>query len=690
MAEPLLNDLPLRDRYATNRDDLVRHFYAPCLGGAISYDRAVGYFRSSILLLAGGAVADFAAKGRRIRLICSPELTEEDIEALEKGYDRREKVGEALCRVIEDAVADPLGGPVVEFLATLVAVGCLDVRIAFRTDGHGIFHDKIGVFRDAAGNAVSFTGSANETLSAWDPSGNHESFDVFRSWTSEGGRVQRHVEDFERLWNGLEPGVETLRFPEVAHERLVSVSNPEGVGPAYEKIRRSRTQDGRKSPRPHQLEAIEVWKLRGRRGILEHATGSGKTITAITAMREWLEAGRPVLILVPSELLLTQWRDEVRAELGEETRMLLVGADNSRWRRTDVLEWYTGPEGGPCVTLAMLQTASTEEFLRHVRGGEHLMLIADEVHRAGSPRFSRVLSIDAGARMGLSATPKRFGDPEGTERLLGYFGGVVHSFFLADAIAAGRLCSYTYYVHPVELSPDETLEWRRMTAEIGKEIARASSSENGELSVSERAKLLLIRRARILKQASGKVPLATEVVCEHYEPGQRWLVYCDVETQLEEVVHALREKGLPCTGYSSQMQGSREAALAHFESVGGVLVAIKMLDEGVDMPATDRALILASSRNPREFIQRRGRVLRISPGKSMAEIHDALVMPPRQDEETDTIAILKGELARAVRFAEHAVNDATKYQLRKMAMDRDVDPDELGIRDGFEEDEERT
>ena len=320
-----LEGLSLKDRYATNRDDLVAEFYGPCLGASVAYDRAVGYFRSSILLLASEAVADFAAKGNNMRLICSPELTEEDIRALQEGYERREKVGEVLSGVIEQAVEDPLGRPVVEFLATLIAVGCLDVRVAFRPDARGMFHDKVGIFRDRQGHAVSFTGSSNETLSAWDPEGNHESFDVFRSWSAEGARVAQHAEYFERLWNGLEPGVETVDFPQVARGRLLAISNPEGVRGSAREGKAIAGQAWGRRPSRTSLAAIEEWRRQGGRGILEHATGSGKTITAITAMREWLETGRPALVLVPSELLLDQWYAEVRAELEEVGARVLAG-----------------------------------------------------------------------------------------------------------------------------------------------------------------------------------------------------------------------------------------------------------------------------------------------------------------------------------------------------------------------------
>jgi superfamily II DNA or RNA helicase len=182
--------------------------------------------------------------------------------------------------------------------------------------------------------------------------------------------------------------------------------------------------------------------------------------------------------------------------------------------------------------------------------------------------------------------------------------------------------------------------------------------------------------------------LAVKVLKDNFEPGQRWLVYCDDRDQSAQVLSSLRKAGLPADEYHAQIAGDKEATLAHFSTLGGVLVAIKMLDEGVDIPAIDRALILASSRNPREFIQRRGRVLRVAPGKYFAEIHDALVMPPPGDEEPEDVAILKGELARAAQFAASANNEAVKFQLRKLALDRGIDPDEMAMAGGLEDEEE--
>lgn len=686
MKNHCLKEINLLNRYTTNRDNLVADFYDPCLGCSVSYKRAVGYFSSSILLLAAQPIADFALRGGRICLICSPELTDEDIKAFETGYQWRDLIGEILLRHIQEAFDDIKNKTIIEFIATLIAVGCLDIRIAFRPGARGIFHDKVGILNDNDGHSISFIGSINETMNAWDTLGNHESFDVFKSWDADSLRVDQHTRYFESLWSDNEPGVETISFPQVARNRLVTVANPEGVAAAYKKIVLALTK-AQKAPQPHQVAAIEAWKLHNMRGILEHATGSGKTITAITAIQGWIKEGHPVLVLVPSELLLAYWHREIQSELGDiEPKLLLAGGGHTSWRKRDLIEGFTMPEGGSRIILATLQTASTQYFVQRVRGGNHLMIVIDEVHRAGSPALSHVLSIEAGPRLGLSATPHRYGDPDGTHRILSYFEGIIEPpFTLNDAIAAGRLCHYTYHVHPTPLNEEEISKWRQLTKKIKRQIASSRSKDAQEVKFADHIKRLMIRRADILKNAKAKVSLAIQVLQDYYLPNQRWLVYCDDQSQLQEVRSAIEKAGFPCDEYHSSMLGDRNATLNYFSYKGGIIIAIKCLDEGIDIPSVDHALILASSRNPREFIQRRGRVLRKAEGKFYAEIHDAFVTPPF-DRDSDDLSIIRGELTRAIQFANSATNDAVKFQLHQIALDAGIDLGEVLI-DEFEGEE---
>jgi superfamily II DNA or RNA helicase len=688
MKHYCLKELDLSDRYATNRNNLITDFYNPCLECSLVYDRAVGYFRSSLLWLTAQPIADFAVRGGTIRLVSSPELTEDDINAFNAGYDKKLLIEEMLLNNIQKALEDAKEKSVLEFVATLISVGCLDIRIAFRPTAQGIFHDKVGILKDNDEHVVSFIGSLNETLNAWDILGNHESFDVFKSWSVDVTRVKHHVEYFESLWNGQEPGLETIPFPEVARERLIAIANPEGVASAYRKFISSNTK-AQKIPQLHQIAAIEAWKLHRMHGILQHATGSGKTITAITAMRDWLKEGRPILVLVPSELLLMHWQKEIQSELGDlEIKLLLAGGGHTQWRKRGIIQGFTSPEGGPRIILATLQTASTLSFIKRVKDGNHLMLVIDEVHRAGSPTASNVLSINAGPRLGLSATPIRYGDPNGTDRILNYFEGIIDPpFTLDDAIASGRLCNYTYHIHPVYLNEEEMDKWRYLTKKIKQQIASLHSPDNlKKVILPNNTKMLLIRRADILKNAQSKISLSVEVLQKYYAPGQRWLIYCDDQSQLQAVLQILKQSGFPCDEYHSSMIGDQRATLNYFTHKGGIIVAIKCLDEGVDIPAVDRALILASSRNPREFIQRRGRILRTYEGKFYAEIHDALVVPPEHTGKPDDLSILRGELVRAAQFVKSATNEAAKFQLRQIARDagielEDVFPDETEYED---------
>lgn len=199
--------------------------------------------------------------------------------------------------------------------------------------------------------------------------------------------------------------------------------------------------------------------------------------------------------------------------------------------------------------------------------------------------------------------------------------------------------------------------------------------------------MLLIQRSRIAKKAAFKVRLACDVLKAHFEKGQSWLVYCEDADQLAQVLTALRHEGMDPVEYHSRMEGDRAATMSWFRSFGGVLVSIRCLDEGVDIPDVSHALILASSQNPRQFIQRRGRVLRRALGKQVAVLHDAIVVPVNADDEPEQISLLKSELARAIEFSDHAINKGAGAELRKIAISMGVNPDSL-LDSGFEEDEE--
>ena len=688
-----LPSLALRQAYHKPEDDVATDFYLPCLARSVAYDRAVGYFSSSIYAIAWPSLRRFVASAGRMRLICSPVLNSDDADALEEGYSARaeEHQGEQIREAFRRLLATPGTVKPARVLASLVGLGVIDFRIAWVGTVAGgrpkrLFHDKLGLFRDDRGNVVAFKGSMNETWPGLALDGNLESVDVFVSWGGdrERDRVVAEQDYFDRLWEGTFPGVITKPLPEVARSDIIdtgSVDDWESAVAAIcveiEAAEGWAPAQGGRTPRLHQVAALDAWVLRGRRGILAHATGSGKTFTALCAIGDALQRGEVPIVLVPSELLLGQWVDELRATFGSGLQLLVCGGGHVQWRQGLLPMWTRPrPTGSPArLVLSMLQTASSPEFLGQVRGGEHLFLVADEVHRLGATQASNVLGLNSGPRMGLSATPERAGDPDGTARVFAYFEGIVPPpFTIFDAITAGTLTPYAYHVSVVSLDADEQDSWNVLSVQIRKLQAQVGDDRSAEGPSQNRLKQLLIKRARVVKAARRKVAAAVEIVCAAYRPGQHWIVYCDDQHQLGLVRDALTSAGCPdVLEYHSAMPGDRHATLALFDAHGGVVVSIRCLDEGVDIPAVSHALILASSKNPREFVQRRGRVLRLAHGKAVAHVYDVLVTPQAGAAMPSGNSIMEGELARAIEFGGHAMNPGCVADLEVLAIQQGLD-----------------
>ena len=706
-----LRDYDFGRAYHKPEDDIASEFYLPAIEASITYDRAVGFFSSTIFLLAWPSLKAFAAAGGKMRLICSPILSESDHDAFREGYSARSEIeaSHAIATSFRHILKTEHLVKPATVLASLVAVGVIECKIAWVGEHAGgrpkrLFHDKIGILTDRFGDCVAFKGSMNETWPALSRDGNLESVDVFLSWRDkgEGARVDDEKEYFDQVWKNRWLGVTVRSLSETARSAIISAADvgrwPEFIDEIcleLDQAARWSPEAGRaggRTPHPHQVSALETWKARGRRGILKHATGSGKTYTALCAIGDGLGQGEIPLVLVPSELLLKQWEVELRGMFGDAGLQLMIcGGGHRRWRDGGRLRAWTRPgDGAPRAVLATVSTASTEEFRGLCVDGTHLFMVADEVHRLGADGARSLLTLETGARLGLSATPERAGDPGGTEALMDYFSGIVPPpFGLEEAIGARLLTPYSYNVHTVRLEDDERVAWAETTDELRYLYAR-SITANGDVSedLTARLKLLLIHRARIVKSARAKITSAAQVLARAYQKGQRWIVYCDDQPQLVAVKQSICSTGISDVHeYHSAMPGDRRRTLQVFRERGGVVVSIRCLDEGVDIPSVSHALILASSRNPREFVQRRGRVLRRSPGKSLAHLHDVVVVPEKDDVTGMSGSILKAELARAIEFGSHAINPGAVADLRRLAAASGFDWETLsGI--GFETDDD--
>jgi len=662
-----LESLNIGDGYSTSYNDLLNDFYIPCLENSNSYKRRAGYFNSGLIAIAPLAFANFVKNGGRMQLICNPSLKESDYEAIMDSegifLKGKEKSYEDLLAIHH---SDGLGNSLVNALSSLIASKIIDLKILVRTNQHGIFHDKLGIFSDGK-NEISFAGGANETAAAWLKDYNHENFEVFCSWKEESEirRISRHKTEFELMWNVAPVGFEFVSPSEV-RDLVYKVAPPGEPEISLEQIRREIQSKSKKpvktiapnktvkSLQEHQASAINNWKNSGNKGIICFATGGGKTLTAISIIREHIGQKKPVLILVPSLLLQKQWQSEIESEI-EDPNIILFGGGFSALRRESILREASAH--GDNIILSTYQTAISNSFMRSIQLNHDLLIVADEVHTAGQPEFSKFLNLNFdGPRLGLSATPERYGDSQGTERIFEYFGEKIQPLFtIADAIKAGRLVPYEYEFEEISLTQIEFNDWLEITKKIG--MAASMSDKKKSKKMLER---FLQIRANILKEAENKIGYVVKILKSNFQDGDRWLIYCNNQHQLKEVRAALINFNEKVYDYHIAMPGAKDETLQFFSDNGGIMLAINCLDEGVDIPQINKAIIIASSTNPRQFIQRRGRVLRSFKDKYKAKIWDVLVTNPNGD------LLTVSEAKRALVFAETSESSMTKVKLANL------------------------
>ena len=378
--------------------------------------------------------------------------------------------------------------------------------------------------------------------------------------------------------------------------------------------------------REYQREAIRAWEgeRHHRRGIMKMATGTGKTLTAIVALKRMIEESRTpqfISIVAPTQLLVSQWRFELQ-KAGLDSPVEVMG-DKNVWMprvKEGLLKVGLGRRRY-VITVATYASFRSTEYTDLVRDAElpH-SLIADEMHHAWAPMTQLGLLESYKARLGLSATPELYMDDEGTEMLQDYFGGVCFSFGIEEAIPE-YLTEYDYHAEIIRLTADELERYE----DLSRRIARSISDSGG--SVDERAFLLILQRARVVTNAEGKWA-AFEQILSRIGPLRRTLIYCS-DKQIDRVKHILHERKIRAHQLTfEESLAYRDELLRLFKADRyQAIVAMKVLDEGVDLPGVERAIILSSSGNPVEYVQRRGRVLRKAEGKDFSVIHDIIVFP---------------------------------------------------------------
>lgn len=423
--------------------------------------------------------------------------------------------------------------------------------------------------------------------------------------------------------------------------------------------------------RPYQEQAINNWFTNRGRGILKMATGSGKTITALAIATQLYQkiTLQALIVICPYRHLVTQWARECEKF---SLKPILAFENVHTWQNqlsTTLYNIHSGYEEFITVitTNSTFISDSLQSQIKYFP--EKTLIIGDEAHHLGSPKLEKSLPKNIGLRLALSATPERYFDDQGTTAILDYFGEVLQpELTLADAIIQGALARYLYYPVLVELTEAESRAYAKLTSKIGWALL-LSEKENVEIE-KEDLTALLIQRSRLVASATNKLTALKKLMANRLQTSHT-LFYCgdsSVETedisnlrQMEAVVRILGyELGYRVNTYTAETPiKKREKLRQQFESgeLQG-LVAIRCLDEGVDIPAIKNAVILASSQNPRQFIQRRGRILRPHPSKERATLFDMIVLPPDMGRSTLEVErnLLRKELKRFLEFADLADN----------------------------------
>ncbi len=718
----MLRDKDFKYRYSTGRKNLPLDFCELALSNSIKLDIGLGYFSTASINILSIGFAHFIYNGGKMRLYINQYLTEDDYTLLK---NNQTVDFEAYILQSFNALKITLSKRDEHFfscLSYLIQQERIEIKIVIPKDG-GLAHEKFGVFTDANGDKVAFTGSMNLTAAALVK--NIETIECTCSWKGEDNQecIAITEKDFTEIWNGINNNVMVFpakkfcqeivkTYPYVDADELLTQENElikKIVGeatilnenpPIFHKKQDPHFPD--KYPdgaRPYQIEAYKAWVKNEKQGIFAMATGTGKTVTSLNcALQEYrLDGLYQLLILVPTIALVEQWIDEITQF--NFKNVISVFSENSQWRR-QIVKLEDKISRGKEINFFIVSTyqSFTNKDFQQILPllPDSMILIADEAHNVGSESVRSVFrKLHIKRRIALSATPNRIYDEEGTTELEGFFNDrppYVYNFPMSRAIKEGRLMEYCYYPKMVYLDDDEMQQYIR----ISKQLLRLFDNTSKQFKDSQKAKKMLMLRKSILHKATDKMSVFKEIITEI---GQDKLKYCFVyvpegkkmydldeavlysnsdndsgtdiyeETIIKKMLDATKNifPNVTCNTYTGKnSKVERENILQGFENGQiNVLFAMKCLDEGVDVPRAEYGIFASSTGNPRQFIQRRGRLLRKHAEKTFAHIYDMVVVPNFQSTYYSKEfwnmerGLVKSELNRVAYFANLATNNYT-------------------------------
>lgn len=693
--------------YTSGKNEPIQFFFDAFIESK-SLDLGLGFFNSSALQALSLGFAYFIVRGGKMRVIINDRLSLQDKEAIIKGQCQ---INEAIeDNILEDiqSLSSSLSKQDKHFFncfSYLISQNRIEFIATVpkgNTDNTGIAHPKYGVFKDKDNNIVAFNGSANFSKNAL--YNNFESISCYCSWkgSDELERVHYFEEMFNFIWEGKDEflhiipieKVKTYIAEEFSSKNISQLLKDEKellseiFGERKKKIAEYMLNkmdiiDSKPvfpfggEARLYQKKAYENWINNDYKGIFNMATGTGKTITALNCVLEECKKNDNLyqaIIVVPTQALALQWEKEV-----------------SEFNFQNVISTHTDPKwidrinrlklglklGNPLsfiiiTTYATFNKKKFQTALKELPELENLIYIADEAHNLGANTSLKNVPYQIKKRIGLSATFERIYDEHGTNSVSAYFNSFspnhTYNFTMKRAIEEEVLCEYYYYPILVELEEDELKEYLR----ISKQLMFLYDSK--KKIYKKEAEQLLMKRKRIIHKARNKKAVLRQIL-EDIDKKRGNLSYTFVYvpegyeqdysksditiTNLEDI-HIIDEYAEILNQYDYKtyrfVGGLKESETVLTQFANNkidVLLSMKCLDEGVDIPRAETAIFCSSTGNPRQFIQRRGRILRNHKDKKFATIYDMVVVPPLdqlKDENSTELSILKNELYRVANF----------------------------------------
>lgn len=627
------NFFNIKNRYLSSHDDLINEFYKPVLFNSKIYKRMAGYFSSNLLEILYQELKETKTfKNIKIKIICSPKLSSKDKENITKGYAYKKILEENVLNEIDELSKDDEGLPLI---TQLILDNIIDIKFVVGKEGEGLFHAKEGIFIDYENNKLAFTGSNNETFAA--VKHNFETTTVFH-YTKYPQIVDEIDSLFNEIWEDKNPNLYQININKNIRIKFDELSKQIKTQ-KYEKSKREKFSILKQiNLYPYQIDAINSWKNNQFLGLFEMATGTGKTITALAARETLFNEMNSLLtvIVVPQIDLVSQWAEEIQNFGGS---VLKCNSEITDWKEKLKFELDNIRRNveNECIVITTIETFKSDYFFKTVKNYsiDDTLLIVDEVHSFAAKGVVKMYDELEGIykyRLGVSATPSRKLENE-TQLLLEFFTDIVYTYTLKDAIENNYLNEYEYYPVILSFSQNELTQYREGFRDKGIEKNNAidlKEIENLTSSIANASTAKVYKLINLLEQHGASTPKIVYCSPGFYNDGYS----IKGEKHIEYVQRKLGNLGCKLRVIKSGVDASeREEILKQFRTQDlDTLLAIKCLDQGVNIKSVTHAYILSSTDSLTEFIQRRGRILRIQKDKPISKIYDLVMLP--QDIES--------------------------------------------------------